>query len=175
MSAGRKVNSLSQSWGTPVKYIDAIKIFFGGSIDLDPCSNDYSLVGANVEYRLPAVDGLTASWNYPRIFVNPPYGHDRTRGTRISHWLARCVEANRLYHSEVLALVPVATNTGHWKASVWGEASGIVFLADTRLKFLVDGQPGGNGAPMACCIVYWGGRTGDFRSVFSPFGAVIIL
>ena len=42
MSAGRKVNSLSQEWGTPEKYVQAVKEFFGGEIDLDPCSNQYS-------------------------------------------------------------------------------------------------------------------------------------
>ena len=53
MSAGRTVNSQSLDWGTPEKYIAAVKRFFGGKIDLDPCSNKYSIVQAEVEYRLP--------------------------------------------------------------------------------------------------------------------------
>ena len=36
MSAGRTVNSLSQHWGTPQKYVDVIRRFFEGVIDLDP-------------------------------------------------------------------------------------------------------------------------------------------
>lgn len=53
MSAGRTVNSQSQSWGTPLKYVKAIKRFFGGAITLDPCSNEYSVVHAETEFMLP--------------------------------------------------------------------------------------------------------------------------
>ena len=156
MSAGRTVNTLSQEWSTPQKYVDAVKEFFGGDIDLDPCSNEYSIVNALVEYRLPKHDGLRESWEYPRIFVNPPYGTDRDRGTRIKNWLYRCAEAHKAFGSEVLALVPVATNTGHWKNYVFGRATAVSFLYDTRLRFLVDGKDEGKGAPMSCSMVYWG-------------------
>ena len=47
----------SLSWGTPKKYVDLVKSFFGGEISLDPCSNEYSIVGANTEFILPT-DGL---------------------------------------------------------------------------------------------------------------------
>ena len=77
MTAGRHVNPLSQSWCTPHKYVNAIKRFWNGKIDLDPCSNEYSVVEAEVEYRLPMHDGLKESWNYPTVYVNPPYGADR--------------------------------------------------------------------------------------------------
>lgn len=50
MSAGRNINTLSQSWGTPHKYVNAVKEVFGGHIDLDPCSNEYSVVNAQTEY-----------------------------------------------------------------------------------------------------------------------------
>lgn len=72
MSAGRKVNTTSLDWGTPEKYVDAVKEFFGGEIDLDPCSNCYSIVKARVEYILPKNDGLKDNWNFRRIYVNPP-------------------------------------------------------------------------------------------------------
>ncbi len=51
MSAGRTVNSQSQTWGTPIKYVKAIKEFFGGKIDLDPCSNEYSIVNAETHIK----------------------------------------------------------------------------------------------------------------------------
>jgi len=53
MSAGRRVNTKSKSWGTPSKYIDVIKLFFEGTIDLDPCSNEYSIVNADINYIVP--------------------------------------------------------------------------------------------------------------------------
>ncbi len=176
MTAGRtNSNALSQHWCTPVKYVEAIRDFFGGTISLDPCSNQHSIVGAKVEYLLPEIDGLTASWNYPTIFVNPPYGRDKQRQTTIRDWLKKCYLANSEFGSEVLALVPVATNTGHWKNYVFGVATGICFLYDTRLKFLVDGVEGGKGAPMSCAIVYWGRDYARFEDKFIGFGATVHL
>lgn len=172
MSAGRTVNTQSQHWGTPPKYVRAVKTFFRGVIDLDPCSNEFSIVHASTEWRLPQ-DGLTQIWNYPTIYVNPPYGNDKERGTTIKHWLAKCAAANEDFGSEVLALIPVATNTGHWKRSVWGKARAICFLYDTRLRFLENGKDGGKGAPMSCAMVYWGEHYYQFFETFIEYGAVV--
>jgi len=173
MSAGRAINTQSQDWGTPEKYVSAVRRFFGGVIALDPCSNSYSIVHADTEYRLPAYDGLRESWDFPTIYVNPPYGIDKEHGTAIRDWLRRCANAARDHGSEVLALVPVATNTGHWKRYVFGRATAICFLYDTRLKFLVGGENGGKGAPMSCAMVYWGVDYERYLSHFARFGAVI--
>lgn len=175
MSAGRKIRTQSQHWGTPEKYVRAVKDVFGGAIDLDPCSNEFSIVGARTEYRLPAQDGLKESWNAPTIFVNPPYGLDHERGTAIRHWLQRCHLAHEKHGAEVLALVPVATNTGHWKKHVFGVATAVCFLYDTRLRFLVDGADGGKGAPMSCAMIYWARNERRFFNVFRQFGAVLSL
>jgi hypothetical protein len=173
MSAGRKVNSQNQTWGTPIKYVKAIKRFFGGSIALDPCSNEFSIVNAEIEFMLPDHDGLKENWNYPTIYINPPYGADRVRKTTIKNWLAKCALTHNKYNSEILALVPVATNTGHWKQSVFGQASAICFLYDTRLKFLENGKDVGKGAPMSCAMIYWGNNYKKFYDVFIEFGAVV--
>ena len=175
MSAGRSVNSQSQNWGTPLKYVKAVKSFFGGNIDLDPCSNKYSIVNAETEFMLPDVDGLKEEWNYNTIYVNPPYGADRKRGTTIKDWLGKCAISHDKYHSEIIALVPVATNTGHWKKSIFGKARSICFLYDTRLKFLENGRNGGKGAPMACALIYWGTNSEKFFDKFIDFGAVVDL
>ncbi len=173
MSAGRTVNSQNQSWGTPIKYVKAVKRFFGGSISLDPCSNDYSIVKAEVEFVLPKIDGLKEEWNFTSIYVNPAYGADRERGTTIKNWLTKCALTNEKYHSEILALIPVATNTTHWKQNIFGKARAICFLYDTRLKFLENGLDVGKGAPMSCSMVYWGNDYEKFYDVFIEHGAVI--
>lgn len=175
MTAGRQVISKNKDWGTPPKYVNAVKEVFGGQIHLDPCSSHFSIVRARVEYMLPDKDGLLESWNFPTIYVNPPYGNDVKRGTKIIDWLRRCEEAHRLYKSEVIALVPVATNTGHWKKYVYGKATGVCFLYDTRLKFLVDGKDEGKGAPMSCAMIYWGKNFEHFFNVFIKYGAVMNL
>jgi len=173
MTAGRKSITNNKDWGTPRKYVEAVRECFGGVIYLDPCSSKYSIVHAIVEYCPPEHDGLKESWNYQTIYVNPPYGIDKVTKTTIKDWLRKCEEANRLYGSEVIALVPVATNTSHWKNYVYGKATAICFLYDTRLKFLVNGQNGGKGAPMSCAMIYWGRNFQRFFDIFIKFGAVV--
>ncbi|MEK7480089.1 MAG: DNA N-6-adenine-methyltransferase [Patescibacteria group bacterium] len=173
MTAGRKINTVSQSWGTPHKYVQAVKEVFGGKIDLDPCSNKFSIVNADVEYSLPRHDGLEESWNYPTVYVNPPYGIDKERGTSIKRWLERCAAAYDQHGSEVIALIPVAVNTGHWKRYIFTKAKSVCFLYDTRLHFLENGLDVGKGAPMACAMVYWGRNSKKFYDVFIEHGAVI--
>ncbi|HAT13778.1 MAG: DNA N-6-adenine-methyltransferase [Microcoleus sp.] len=173
MTAGRQVISDKKDWGTPQKYVDAVKEVFGGVIHLDPCSSPFSIVGAVVECRLPEYDGLSEFWTFPTIYVNPPYGNDVKRGTKITDWFRKCEEANRVFQSEVIALVPVATNTGHWKKYVYGKATAICFLYDTRLRFLVDGKDEGKGAPMSCAMIYWGKNFQSFFDVFIKYGAVV--
>ena len=175
MTAGRTVTSQSVHWCTPPNYVEAVKQVFGGRIELDPCSNEWSMVEAETEWTLPAVDGLLQEWEYSTIYVNPPYGADRERNTTIKHWLHKCADANVQYGSEVLALVPVAANTGHWKKYVWGSATAVCFLYDTRLKFLENGRPYKKGAPMACAMIYWGREYAAFFRVFIEFGAVVDL
>ena len=172
MTAGRRVQGVtSQHWNTPHVYVAAVREVLG-EIELDPCSNPTSVVNASREYLLPQ-DGLVEPWDASTIFVNPPYGRDSHRGTSIKQWLIRCRETHQNRGSEILALVPVATNTSHWKENIWGVATAVAFLYDTRLKFLENGKEGGRGAPMACAMVYWGGRFPIFRRVFSRFGAVV--
>jgi hypothetical protein len=173
VTAGRTINTVSQEWGTPQRYVTAVRAFFGGRIALDPCSKEDSIVHAETEYRLPEHDGLHESWDFPTVYVNPPCGLDREHGTSIKTRLRKCAAAHKDFKSQVLALVPVATNTGHWKNYVFGQATAICFLYDTRLKFLVNGQNGGKGAPMSCAMIYWGPNFDKFFSVFRPFGAVV--
>ena len=172
MTAGRAAVSQSVDWCTPPKYVEAVAEVFGGTIELDPCSNQWSIVGALVEWTPPARDGLREEWNYKTIYVNPPYGADRARGTTIKNWLRRCADARETYDAEALALAPVATNTSHWKQYVWGKATAVCFLYDTRLKFWENGVDGGKGAPMACAMIYWGSDYRKFFDVFIRFGAV---
>ena len=173
MTAGRKNVSSRTDWGTPRKYVDAVCSVFGSSPSLDPCSNEWSIVEADVEYSLPGMNGLEASWDYPTIYVNPPYGSNKLNKTTIKDWLRRCHDAHRNHKSEVLALIPVAANTKHWKEYVWGTATAVCFLYDTRLRFLIEGKDEGKGSPMACAMIYWGENLGRFAEVFSKFGAVV--
>ena len=95
MTAGRMVNSQSINWCTPPKYVEAVKKVLGGAVELDPCSNQWSIVGAKEAFSLPERNGLAEEWNYKTIYVNPPYGADRKRKTTIKHWLYKCAHAHK--------------------------------------------------------------------------------
>jgi len=175
MSGGRKAITDNKDWCTPKKYVDAVKKVFNGKIELDPCSSIYSIVGASTEFILPQTDGLQEEWDYDTIYVNPPYGNDKERGTTIRNWFEKIAITHKKYNSEIIALVPVATNTLHWKKYVYPIAKAICLLYDTRLKFIIRGTDNNKGAPMSCCAIYYGNNVDSFVDVFSIFGAVIPL
>ncbi len=159
MTAGRRVNTGSTEWNTPPKYVNAVRDVLG-RIALDPCSNDLSIVGADVELQS---GGIEEDWNnYQTVFVNPPYGFG------IADWLKKCAGAK----GDVIALIPVAPNTRHWKESVF-VADVICFLADTRLRFMINGSIDNKGASMACCAVFWGKDKTRFIEVFSKFDTCV--
>jgi hypothetical protein len=174
VTAGRTYVSATKDWCTPPALVAAVRQVFGGSIALDPCSNEFSTVGADKEYLLPDHDGLVESWDHPSIYVNPPYGKDLARRTKMADWFARMATAAAA-GSEVIALVPVATNTAHWKAFVYPAAAGICFLYEPRVRFFLNGAPDRKGAPMSCCVLYYGARFDDFAAAFSRHGAVVPL
>jgi DNA N-6-adenine-methyltransferase (Dam) len=174
MTAGRTSVSLTKDWCTPPNIIESVREVFGGTISLDPCSNEHSLVRADKEYLLPDHDGLIESWDYPTIYVNPPYGSDTVRGTRIAHWFSRMAAAANA-GSEVIALVPVAPNTGHWKKFVFPVASAICFLYQPRVRFYIDGVEDRKGAPMSCAVIHYGTSVSSFAREFRAHGAVVPL
>lgn len=170
MSAGRKNNSDKKDWNTPPKYVEPIREFFGGKIDFDPCSNEHSLVDASVNVVYPFQDGLKEDWNYKKIFVNPPYG--RSDGTSLYSWFSKAVQEYN-HEKEIIFLVPVATNTKHFKDIIFTQFTSVCFLADTRLRFYNEGIEDKKGAPMACCLCYIGNRFNEFEAEFSKFGKVM--
>jgi hypothetical protein len=167
----RNVKSNNKDWNTPRKYVNLLYQFFE-EIDLDPCSNSSSIVHAKTEYIFPSKDGLRESWNFHRIYVNPPYGISEN-GTSIEDWFNKIVKSYLEYNSEIIALVPVATNTSYWKKYVYPYASLISFLFDTRLKFRINCDEKNKGSPMACSLIYWGNQIEKFYQVFGDNSAIL--
>jgi hypothetical protein len=176
MTAGRTSSSktTTKDWNTPPKYVGPITAFFGGSIDLDPCSNTHSVVNAKHKFTWPENDGLKEDWGTwgGTVFVNPPYGRDANRKTTLFDWVDKALAEWRTYGKkmEILFLIPVATNTRHFKSLVFKFFSAICFLEDTRLRFYNGGVEDRKGAPMACCLVYLGDRVDSFKLHFEPYG-----
>jgi len=175
MTAGRQAVTDTKDWCTPPKIIRAVREVFHGEIALDPCSDCYSRVNAGTEYALPGTNGLAQDWDFPTIYMNPPYGSDRRCGTTIKNWFAKLADAHLRYNAEAITLVPVATNTDHWKRFVYPVASAICFLYDTRLRFYIGGWEDPKGAPMSCACIYYGSQPERFGRVFAELGAVVTL
>ena len=171
MTAGRKTNSQEKSWNTPTKYADLVNLFFDYSIDLDPCSNKDSIIEAKTKIMLPK-DGLKTIWDKKNIFINPPYGRDTKRKTTIKNWIKKAYLANLEYVSHILMLIPVATNTSHWKEFIFGKAT-ICFLKDTRLVFRINGNENNKGSPVACAMIYYGYKIEKFKRIFVQHGYVV--
>jgi hypothetical protein len=172
MTAGRNSITSKKDWCTPPWLITSV-VRVLGKIHLDPCANSHSLVPAKVKYRLPDHDGLVDTWDYPTIYVNPPYGSDTLRGTRIYDWFSQIGKA-RGAGSQIMTLVPVATNTKHWKEFVYPMAEAVCFLAAPRLRFYTDGVEDPKGAPMSCAMIYYGDDAPRFRAEFRQHGAIML-
>lgn len=171
--------SSNKDYNTPPKYIEVVRDFIGGRISLDPCSNKFSMVDAETEWILPENDGLQKDWKcFNSIFVNPPYGKDRERGTSIRDWCKKCAETSFMNcAAHIFLLIPVATNTRHWKDSIFPWAQDICFLSDTRVKFWENGEVNKKGSPMPCCIVHYGGKSRgvSFSQKFCKIGNCVHL
>lgn len=170
MSAGRKSNSHVKNWNTPPKIVLAVKNFFG-RIDLDPCSNEHSMVGAHISFGPP--HGLTQDW-FGRVFCNPPYGRNPEDKTSLLNWVNKAAETYFRRKNEIIMLIPVATNTRHFYR-IFDSAECICFLKDSRLKFWIEGREDKKGVPMACCLVYFGNNREKFAQNFKELGRVVFL
>lgn len=134
------------TWLTPPGIIAAL-----GPFDLDPCAapSPRPWPTANRHYELP-VDGLAADWD-GTVWCNPPYGAETWA------WLDKLA----VHPGGGIALIFARTETAGFVRSVWGKATGILFLHG-RLHFHhADGTraPANSGAPS--CLVAYGGWAAD--------------
>lgn len=144
-------------WYTPKFIIGKIIKLFGGSITLDPCSNDKD------NPNVPAInhftkedDGLNNKWS-GKVYMNPPYGRE------IEKWIEKiCLEFEENRIQEAVALVPARTDTAWFrrlsiypKLFIWG-----------RLQF----NESMNSAPFPSMLVYFGKNLQMFKIIFSDIG-----
>jgi len=163
--AGHIATAAKTSWCTPPEIYLPVQKFFGGTIDLDPCSNPRSMVPATYKLMLEKrEDGLKADWGIlgKKVYCNPPYG----RGIRA--WVEKAREGMQWPRAqETILLIPAAVGTKLWQEVVFPWAFAICFLKG-RLKF----QGATASAPMDCALVYFGSRSEKFEEQFKPLGAV---
>lgn len=182
--------SRHDSWCTPTWLVDLILRFWPDGVDVDPCTNESSVVPARVRYDGNSLerDGLKQCWRGDtprgrdaRVYANPPY-------SVVKPWYERAAEqalGRDEQRCEVLLLVNVTTSTDAWNkyrprmpATSFddelelcrrGEAalprSSAVGFFNSRISFLDAGVPV-KGNAYEQMILYWGRRVAEFRHHF---------
>lgn len=169
-------SSRHDSWCTPQWIVDLVLAFWPEGIDIDPCTNDCSIVPARVRYDGSAIerDGKRQPWS-GRCYVNPPYSDPGPWYELAAFWA--------LHGCEVLLLVNVTTSTKAWRdrrprqpAVTWAEelalhkygrlprAAAVGFF-DRRIAFLDAGAPIKSNE-YEQMVLYWGPNAARFREVF---------
>lgn len=152
---------------TPEVVLDRVRQM--GPIALDPCSNPWSKVGADI--ALDGTEGrcgLAADWMKLAagglVFCNPPYG----RGC-MGPWSEKiATEAQK--GVEIIALVKGDWST-HWWRRLREHARAICYWHG-RIRF--EGGQHGSGN-FASALFYFGARPTLFATVFAPVGDVRVI
>lgn len=135
LSGHQSARAKSTTYLTPPEILARL-----GPFDLDPCAapspRPWPTAARHIE--MPE-DGLAAVWE-GRVFCNPPFGREAAA------WLAKMAA-----HGNGIALVPARTETAMFYRSVWGVASGVLFLRGRPHFHRADGSrlPFNSGAPIA--------------------------
>lgn len=153
-------SSASPEHYTPKRVLDAALECFGGTIDLDPCSNSRETpnVPAN-RYYFEHDDGLAQDWIADTLFMNPPYGR------QIDQWVSKLVTAyTERKISTAIALVPARTDT-QWFAQL--NHYPVCFVRG-RLTFVGNDDP----APFPSAVFYLGPSLQSFYHSFAHLGEI---
>ncbi len=120
--AGHIATSKNTDWETPEWILEGVRDVFGGKIMLDPCASPSSHL-AVMNWHGPhheSVDGLSAWWSYPNVFVNPPFGRD------LPLWVDKVEEETLSGRAvEVILLTPANVDTKIWQQTIFQRAMAI--------------------------------------------------
>lgn len=158
---GRRPASRSDDYNTPPEVLEVVRRL--GHIALDPCSNEFSQVGARMVCDVDT-DGLGADWALATdpawggglVFVNPPF-------SQLSAWVEKCItEAQR--GCEIILLAPAGLDTKWWGRVV--ETAQAAAIWRGRVRFYFCGER--HATPMQpTAFAYWGPRAVAFCRAFA--------
>jgi hypothetical protein len=158
----------TEDWCTPPEYVDVVKRIFGGTIDLDPASNPWSVVHPTTEIMLPKwaevvngapelvhragrgaiifADGIRTPWGGD-VFVNPVYGEG------LDDFMDRAVRAAKGDEAaNVVMLAPSKTSRRCWQRTV-PKAQAVCFLEGRVSYLLPEGERAG--ATFSSALILW--------------------
>jgi hypothetical protein len=159
----------SDNFNTPPEVITAIKDYaVKHIINLDPCSNGGSMVGAETADE---TNGLNIDWQpFHTIFINPPY-------SKITPWAKKCWETfteglNFERNHEIFLLVPANSDTKWFQTYCVRPKANAVLFFNKRLRFWLNGKPAKDTARFPSVLVYFGNYGERFKNYFNQFGAI---
>lgn len=158
----------SDSWCTPPEIADPVEEFFDGPVDVDPCSNDRSVIRAVLALRS---GGLLLPWRLPgsdakgTVYENDPYSMAGIWTDKMLHELAW----GRV--TEIIRLSMMATSSMWWQRMCLMPARRPRILGLRRIAFLDPFAETAGQKRQVCrfepALTYIGPRVKRFDKVFA--------
>ena len=152
--------------------INLVLKVFGGTIDLDPCSN--SLDSPNVpadNHLIQDDDSINMVW-WGKVYLNPPYSNPFP--------FLKTLTDSYVYGATKEAIALLKSGTVHNKGTgqlIESHASAVCFWGagkNTRIGFINPAGKQRKNADFDCALIYFGTNWQWFRDVFSPYGHVMV-
>lgn len=151
--------------------INLVLKVFGGTIDIDPCSNDSDSpnVPAEIHYT-KEINSLDLLW-WGKVYLNPPYSNPLPFLETLTY--------SYEYGATKEAIALLKSGTIHNKGTgqlIEAHASAVCFWGagkNTRIGFINPAGEQREKANFDCVLVYFGANWQRFREVFSPWGHVM--
>lgn len=156
LSSHQSAKMKNDEWLTPPEIINSL-----GKFDLDPCSPVVRPWDTAKHHLTVIDDGLSKPW-HGRVWCNPPFGREAV------NWLRRMAN-----HNDGVALIPARTETAMFYETVWGVASGVLFIKGRPHFHFVCGRRAqfNSGAPI-CLVAYGENNLNALRK--SGLGFVVV-
>jgi hypothetical protein len=159
--------STSDSWCSPPEIADPLEEFFDGPVDVDPCSNDRSIIRSRLAFQR---GGLIRPWRLPvstkrTVYENDPYSKATAWTEKMLAELA-CGNVR-----ELVRLSMMATSTAWWSRMCYAPKRNPRILGLKRIAFLDPFAASAGEKRMGCrfepALTYFGPRTREFTRVFA--------
>lgn len=161
--------STSDSWCSPPEIADPLEEFYDGPVDVDPCSNDRSIIRARVAYT---TGGLILPWCLPPRMKPRHTGYENYPYSMGDAWTRKMLAELRVGNiREHIRLSMFACSTKWWAAQCTEPRRNPRILALKRISFL-DPRADKRGQKRQGChfepaLTYFGPRPERFTRVFA--------
>ena len=157
------LQSMSNEWYTPPKYIDAVHKVMGG-IDLDPATSpEANKIVKAKRFYTEEHNGLEQDWE-GRVFLNPPYGGNS------GAFIKKLMESLDAEVTEAILLVNANATDTDWFQPCF---DGVMCFTDHRIDFLSPSKKA-TSSTHGSCFVYFGPNKDKFHREFSKFGNIVV-